>query len=99
MIPGQGEVALGLELLAVSLAIGVAVGRLPTTYSAGGEPSRIWVGGRWAVRVAGTAPLIIGGASVLAGSGGGLYWIVAGIAFAITGAIVNAWVLLVEILR
>ena len=42
---------------------------------------------------------IIGGASVLAESGGGLYRIVAGIIFGIAGAVANAWVLLVEILR
>lgn len=99
LIPGQSELALGLELLAVSLANGFAIGRLPATYSAGGDRPPTWVAGRWAVRVAGTAPLIIGGASVLAGSGGGLYWVAAGIVFAITGAIINAWVLLVEILR
>jgi hypothetical protein len=48
---------------------------------------------------AGTVPLIIGGASILAQSGGGLYWIVGGIIFAIAGAVGNAWVLMVEILR
>ena len=47
----------------------------------------------------GTLPLVIGGVSVLAETGGGLYWIVAGIIGAIFGASVNAWVLLVEILR
>lgn len=47
----------------------------------------------------GTLPLVIGAVSVLAETGGGLYWIVAGIIGAIFGASVNAWVLLVEILR
>jgi hypothetical protein len=37
--------------------------------------------------------------SLLAQAGGGLYWIVAGILGAVLGASVNAWVLLVEILR
>ena len=36
---------------------------------------------------------------MLAGRGGGLYWIVAAIVCAILAAAVNAWVLLVEILR
>jgi hypothetical protein len=47
----------------------------------------------------GTLPQVIGAVSLLVGSGGGLYWIVAGIIGAILGASVNAWVLLVEILR
>jgi modulator of FtsH protease len=36
---------------------------------------------------------------LLAESGGGLYWTFAGIIGAIVGAVMNAWVLLVEILR
>jgi uncharacterized membrane protein YdjX (TVP38/TMEM64 family) len=44
---------------------------------------------------AGTVPLIIGGASILAQTGGGLYWTVGGIIFAIAGAVGNAWVLMV----
>ena len=44
-------------------------------------------------------PLLVGALSLLAESGGGLYWIVAGIVGAIIGSVANAWVLLVEILR
>ena len=44
-------------------------------------------------------PVLVGGISLLAESGGGLYWVVAGIVFAIAGAVASAWVLLVEILR
>ncbi len=99
LIPGQSETALGIELLALSLVLGTVIARLPTSYSASGEEPRAWLWGRWSVRAAGTLPFLIGGISVLAGSGGGLYWIVAGIVFAIAGAVVNAWVLLVEILR
>jgi hypothetical protein len=47
----------------------------------------------------GTLPLIVGGASLIAEAGGGLYWTVGGILGAIAGAVANAWVLLVEILR
>jgi hypothetical protein len=41
----------------------------------------------------------IGAITVLIVAGGGLHWIVAGIVFATLGAVANAWVLLVEILR
>ena len=44
-------------------------------------------------------PLLVGAISVLAESGGGLYWIAAGILGSLVGAVANAWVLLVEILR
>jgi hypothetical protein len=43
--------------------------------------------------------MVVGSASLIAETGGGLYWIVAGMVFAIAGAVANAWVLLIEILR
>lgn len=43
--------------------------------------------------------LAIGGVSLLAGSGGGLYWVVPAMVATMISAIVGAWVLLVEILR
>jgi modulator of FtsH protease len=99
LIPGQGHVALGLELLAVTLAIGATVFRLPARRTDLQDEEPIWIWSRWGVRLAATVPLVAAGATVLAESGGGLYWLVAGIVFAIAGAISNAWVLLVEILR
>jgi hypothetical protein len=99
LIPNQSHTALGAELLAISLVVGTAVARLPTIHAAAVRAPRGWLWARWMVRVAGTVPLIVGGASVLAASGGGLYWIAAGIVFAVAGAVINAWVLLVEILR
>jgi hypothetical protein len=99
LVPGQGHVALGVELLVVGLAIGATIVRLPAIRGDAEGPSRAWLLGRWGIRVAALAPLIVAGASVLAESGGGLYWLVAGIVIAISGAVVNAWVLLVEILR
>jgi modulator of FtsH protease len=99
LIPGQGHVALGVELLVVSLAVGGAIFRLPTVRSDVKDEPRVWLLSRWVVRVSAMAPLVIAGVSLLAESGGGLYWLVAGIAFAVTGAVANAWVLLVEILR
>lgn len=100
LIPGQGNSALGAELLFISLAIFLVIARLPTLVLASGfEPPRSWIWTRWSLRLAGTIPFVVGGASVLLEAGGGLYWIAAGIVFAVVGAIANAWVLLVEILR
>jgi hypothetical protein len=99
LIPAQSHVALGIELLVVSLAIGGVIVALPATHETDEPEPRSWLWSRWGVRLAGTVPLIVGGASVLASSGGGLYWIAGGIVFAIVGAVSNAWVLLVEILR
>lgn len=99
LIPGQGNVALGVELLAVSLALAALVFRLPTAYTGPEEVPPAYLWSRWIVRLTATVPFVVGGVSVIAEGGGGLYWVVAGIVFAVVGAVANAWVLLVEILR
>jgi hypothetical protein len=100
LIPAESTVAMGLELLVVAVIVAVMVLRLPAARAeeTGIEPAR-WRIARLGVRLMGTAPLVIGGLSVLLEAGGGLYWIAAGIVLAICGAVANAWVLLVEILR
>jgi hypothetical protein len=45
------------------------------------------------------APLVTAGATLVAGAGGGLYWTVPALVAGFVGAVFNAWVLLVEILR
>lgn len=99
LIPEQSSGALGTELLFVSLTIALVIARLPTVGLASFAPPRSWVWARWGLRIAGTLPFVIGGASVLLEAGGGLYWVAAGVVFAIVGAVANAWVLLVGILR
>ena len=99
LVPGQGHVALGVELLLVSLVIGGGIFRLPTARSDLQHEPPVWIWSRWAVRLTAMVPMALAGATVLVESGGGLYWLVAGIVFAVSGAIANAWVLLVEILR
>ena len=99
LIPGQSTTALAIELLAIAAtyAVGATVlGRrsLPVEVA----PTRYLVS-RLVVTALAMVPLIVGGISIAAESGGGLYWIVAGIAAAICSAVANAWVLLVEILR
>lgn len=99
LIPGQGNVAFGLELLAVVAMLGTVLVRLPPIRPSGhGEP-RGSLPARWAIRLSGALLITIGALGVLAEAGGGLYWVVAGMVFAMIGAVANAWVLLVEILR
>jgi hypothetical protein len=48
---------------------------------------------------AGDAAVVVAGASLAAGSGGGLFWLVPAIVLLLGVGVMNAWVLLVEILR
>jgi modulator of FtsH protease len=98
LISGQSAAALGVELLALGVASGVALARLLVT----SEPAlRQYAptSAQLALVLPGTLLFVVGALSLLAGTGGGVYWIVGGILGTIVGASANAWILLVEILR
>lgn len=46
-----------------------------------------------------TLPLLVAGATLFLGSGGGLYWVVPFTLLSIVAAVFDAWVLLIEIMR
>lgn len=95
----QSLTALGIELLAVGLGCLLAV---PMLFRASFDPahqSRSQMVGQMVLALLGTLPILIAGLSLIAETGGGLYWLLAGIVGAIVGSGANAWVLLVEILR
>jgi modulator of FtsH protease len=99
LIPGQDLVALGIELLI--LACGYAFVLVRTAQiSLAASPAPVTGNAlRLLLLASSGVPLLIGSVSVLAETGGGLYWIAAGILGAIAGGVTNAWVLLVEIQR
>ncbi len=98
LAPGQSSTALGVEATAFGAA--AVVGSWLTLRAAVAEAiPRGGLAARSLVVALGTVPFLIGGISLIAESGGGLYWILAGIVLATMGSVVNAWVLLVEILR
>jgi hypothetical protein len=98
LAPGQSNVALGLELLAVGLPLSLVSGWLigralqPTGSTSPLDPRR-------AMAAAGTVPFVVSGVSLIVEAGGGIYWVLAGGIGALVGGVLNAWVLLVEILR
>ena len=98
LIPGQDHVALGVELLGRPRSFTYATVRL--SGPACRRATRRGVAGRPdLVHAIAVVPLSSAAISLIAEGGGGLYWIVGGILGAIVGAVANAWVLLVEILR
>jgi hypothetical protein len=99
LIPGQSGVALGAELLGEGLVLGAMIFHFHRRSLVRGGFTRRARLVRHLPIALGTVPLIVGGASVLAGAGGGLYWTGAGVLGAIAAGVLNAWILLVEILR
>jgi modulator of FtsH protease len=100
MVPGQPASVLGVELLVLGLvALGcLAVLDLGTVRLTEAEFRR---------SVIKLLPLgllaalftLLAGATLLAHAGGGLYWLVPAMLLAITAALADAWVLLIEIVR
>jgi hypothetical protein len=98
LVPGQSNRTLGVEILATGAvvatqAIWVSVGKRSQ-----GDPL-IWTLGNLPVLLSPALAFVGGGGSLFAGSGGGLYWVLAGTVLTFIGTSLNAWVLLVEIVR
>lgn len=100
LVPGQSRIALGTELLAVGLLawfVQIGIHVQAARHHVG--PSAAVLVGRIALAQVAVLPLAIAGLSLLLGAGGGLYWLAPGIILSLLVAILDAWVLLIEILR
>jgi hypothetical protein len=101
LLPGQSHVALGIELVAISAALVAVLSRLPVSLKV---PRRVempahYILTRQIVRLTGVVLLATGAVAEVFAIAGGLYWVAAAVVALTLGAVVNAWVLLVEILR
>ncbi len=100
LMPGQANEVPAIEILTIAVAVSAVIARiqLRTDRKAIGISSFSFT-----MRVVGahTGPvfLVVGAISLLAQSGGGIYWVVPALLAMIAVSIVGAWVMLVEILR
>jgi hypothetical protein len=98
LVPGQSRGALAGEILLLAAISGSA----HVAFTMGtGRPAhdRKWMLNRVAPAAVITLCLALAGATLVAQTGGGLYWLVPSAVLAFVFGITNAWVLLVEILR
>jgi modulator of FtsH protease len=99
LMPGQSHTALGIEVLVVG-AIGWAI---PVSVQVRNARTPLRPGERRAFRTITTqlamVPFLVGGVSLIARGGGGLYWVGVGMIATFVAAAAAAWVLMVEILR
>jgi len=100
LMPGQSNTALGLEVLVLATATWAVVMWLQYRNSRhpveANEHSR---GARFLLTQVVIVPFIVGGVTIAAEAGGGLYWGGAGVVVTFIAAALTAWVLLVEIMR
>src|SRR5918995_732662 len=103
LVPGQGKVMVGAEVLAVGLATWGWVVSIQLLRLRGWGIMRPDLRQAFVLRGAGgkIAPLllVVEAIAVLAGGWGGLYWLAAGMVISTLVALFGAWVLLVEINR
>ena len=99
LMPDQSHVALGLEVLALSIGTWVLVMWVQYRNSQHPVEANEHRGSRFLLTQIALLPFVVGGATIVAKAGGGLYWIGAGMVFTFIAAAATAWVLLVEIMR
>jgi hypothetical protein len=99
LVPGQHRAIPGAELIACAAPVWLAMTRAEVRN--GQSECQIHFQCACDLTFARLAviPVIVAGASLIAGAGGGLYWLVPGLVFVFISATVRAWVPLVEVMR
>ncbi|WP_188897001.1 hypothetical protein [Microlunatus endophyticus] len=98
LAPAQPRVVLGIEILAIGLALTAVV--LVTTFRnlRGADQTR-WRVSLVGLAIIGSIPAVVAGASLIAGKGGGFYWLLTEFVTGIVVAVYYGWILLIEIRR
>jgi modulator of FtsH protease len=104
LIPHQPVTALGVELLVAGTLAAAILGAIVVPALGVPMPTRqlqplSWRLARVTTGLTATVPVILAGCSLIGWIPGGLYWLAAGVLFAVVAAAANAWVLLVEVVR
>jgi modulator of FtsH protease len=100
LAPGVSRQTLGGLLLGESVVVAAAVAAFARHSARPSENRPRWsVVASLAFSAGATLPFLAGAISLIAGSGGGLYWTLGGVVLAFTTGVLQGWVLLVEILR
>jgi modulator of FtsH protease len=99
LAPGQGNRALGLEIAFAGAAIVVQAVWVTRKRLNKGREERSWAVEHLVSMLLPSLAFLAGGLSLITGGGGGLYWVLSAILLAFVVASINAWVLLVEIMR
>lgn len=100
LVPGQPPSWLGGELVAVGLVMLVAPVRvIAVLFRRGAAVGPAYIVGRCAIAALSCLPFVIAGTLLMAQNPCALYWLVPGVIVSLIATVLNAWVLLVEILR
>ena len=100
LVPGQPQSLLGFELILLGAIAWIMITRMQQGHA---RDNPYMTGGRKVLHGVlaqlSVVPVIVCGASLLFFMGGGLYWLVAATIVSFASALLDAWVLLIEIQR
>jgi hypothetical protein len=100
LVPEQPPSALGLELVLTGVVAGSGLLRINRPANRGEhEPRWSWLLVRLGPSVTVSLFLVLAGAGLITGTGGGLYWVAPSIVESFVAGLATVWVLLVEIRR
>jgi hypothetical protein len=98
LIPGQSTATLGAELLGTGLLVWITASWLQLRAHQKSDPLH-WTITRILTSQLPSLGYLLSGGALLAGARGGIFWLAPGTLLCLIGGMVNAWVLLVEIVR
>ncbi|PZR00635.1 MAG: hypothetical protein DI533_08855 [Cereibacter sphaeroides] len=98
LVPGQSQRLLGAEVLVVGLVLLLCGGRLELRGLRTGSHRALFMGNAMMFVIA-ALPYVVGGAFLFIGNSVGFYMIAAAVLLSLMKAVLDAWVLLVEINR
>jgi hypothetical protein len=100
LVPGQSSSTLGSELILLGILIWLIITIKQREHSRGNPYLRGYQKILYSFLAhASSLPLILCGISLHFSTGGGLYWLVPAVLFSFASALLDAWVLLIEIQR
>ena len=100
LVPGQPTSLLGWEIMAVGLTMWLASVLLQLRTRGAAIPGTRWAPAlRMVVGQATSLPFVVAGGVIHFRGPIGLYWLLPGVIVCLVAAVMNAWVLLVEIIR
>jgi hypothetical protein len=100
LIPGQTPFTLGVEILVMASALWVAQTVFQLLYLRSKDAKLRWTISRMMKTQCSIVPFFIAGFLLVRGSPAkGMYWLAPGFALSLVSGVLNAWILLVEILR
>lgn len=100
LIPGQSPDVLGVELVGLGVVLGAVLTWLNSPFHLPPDRTMLsWVAGSAIPVTLIVVPTTVAGLGMILGSLGGLYWLPVAVVAAILGGLLQAWVLLIEILR